>query len=224
MPEAPLHPRCARWAASVVALAALGLAASVAVGPADAAPDSAYSTIAWETGCTVIDQPGPDEPGGWADLRCQPVFRASAGVRQSDSDARMSVWYGQGGKGATRAWASFTAFNEVNDTIEWRGIITVRTARARIAAIHRWFVDDGLGRPAGDGRCWSSARLPWHAGRDSCPVGYVDANANGNANAAGPTGGGPVWRATFAAASDTGRSITAPPQRRHATPGPVSPF
>jgi hypothetical protein len=180
MLKAPLLPRGARWAPSASALAALALAlalaASVTVAPARAAPDSAYSTIAWDTGCTVIDQPAPDEPGGWAVLRCQGL--AGVPVVVSDSDGRMSVWYGQGGEGH-RGWASFTGFNEVNDTIEWRGI--VGSGQGPYAAIHRWFVDDGR-QGGGKRQVLVVSTVAMAPGEVSCPAGYVDANANGNAN------------------------------------------
>lgn len=174
MPQAPLHPRRERWAPAAFASAGLALAASVAVAPAQAAPDSAYSTIAWDTGCTVIDQPAPDEPGGWAVLRCQGL--GGVPVVVSDSDGRMSVWYGQGGEGH-RGWASFTGFNEVNDTIEWRGIIG--SGQGPYAAIHRWFVDDGTG---GRRQVLVVSTVAMAPGEVSCPAGYVDANANANAN------------------------------------------
>lgn len=157
---------------------ALALALALAVGltplSARAAPDSAYSTLAWNTACTTIAQPAPDDPGAWAVLRCQGL--TGVPVIVTDSDGRMSVWYGQGGEQRS-VWASFAAFNEVHDTIEWRGI--PGSGQGPYAAIHRWFVDDGVG---GRRQVLVISTVAMAPGQLSCPAGYVDANANGNAN------------------------------------------
>lgn len=172
----PLRFDSLLWPVSPVPSAVMALAVALAAGPTQAAAiDSAYSTLDWEAGCTVIDRPAPDDPGAWAVLRCdgldgRPVFVA-------DSDMRMSVWYGPGG-GRDSGWASFTGFNEVHDVIEWRGVVSAEGLRP-FAAIHRWFVDDGVGGRRQVLVISAVARAP---GTASCPVGYVDANANPNAN------------------------------------------
>ncbi len=195
-----------------------GLAVAVALhGPVHGATvDSAYTTLAWRDGCAVIDQPGPDDPGAWAVLRCaglggRPVF-------VSDSDMRMSVWYGPGG-GRDTAWSSFSAFNEVNDVIEWRGVVTADGLRP-FAAIHRWFVDDGQGA-GGRRQVLVISTVATAPGRDSCPVGYVDANANANANALARRVADQRAR-DFRCGQDTAGYHGA---TTNATPGPVvSPF
>ncbi|MDQ0317625.1 hypothetical protein [Amorphus orientalis] len=131
--------------------------------------ESTYSKIGWETSCTIVDQ-APEGEGSWARLRC--AGYGDTPVHVADGDARMSVDYGTPSEPG--GWESFTGFNHVNDTIEWRLADGVP-----FATIHRWFVDDGSG---GSRQVLVVSTVVGRWSDASCMVGYVDANANSNAN------------------------------------------
>lgn len=152
----------------------LALLAALVALPVHAA-ESVYSTLDFESGCRVVDAPPTDDPHqGWAKLMClgiddYPVF-------VSDSDARMSLAYGFAP--ADRPWTSFQSFNYVHQTIEWRFPTAAAGARP-MATIHRWFIDAQSG---GRRQVLVVSRVWQPDGNPGCVVGYVDANANRNAN------------------------------------------
>jgi hypothetical protein len=141
---------------------------------ATAQVDSAYSTLDWERGCTLKDRAGDDQGGAWSRLVCEghagyPVFVA-------DDDQRMSLDYGfTGGHGP---WESFSGFNRVHETIEWRRE-TSAAGRRPFATIHRWFVS---GRGGEERQVLVISTVAPRGGGRSCMVGFVDAGANANAN------------------------------------------
>ncbi|WP_349368820.1 hypothetical protein [Salinarimonas sp.] len=144
------------------------LAALLLVAPA-AAQESAYTTLAFETGCRVVSESGPDEPP-WVELICD-GFRDYP-VHVSDDGERMSLAYGFAPD--ERDWMSFQTFNRVHDTIEWR------LAGGRpVATIHRWFVSDLDG---GERQVLVVSRVWQPDGAPGCRVGFVDAQANADAN------------------------------------------
>ncbi|MBO0903014.1 hypothetical protein [Jiella sonneratiae] len=152
-----------RGAAAALLLAAGG---GLAGSPAAAAgTDSAYTKLDLD-GCTVLQE---YEDGGGVDLECAgykgiPVF-------VSEGDLRVDVDFGE----KNDDFSSFSPFNEPGETIEWR-----LSGGKPFAAILRFHLDPG------DGSGKITDVLAVHTiageGRASCPVGYVDASANADAN------------------------------------------
>lgn len=134
--------------------------------PAHAAGfDSAYTKLDLD-GCEVLKE---YEEGGGVDLKCAgyrgiPVF-------VSEGDLRTVVGFGtQNETGGT-----FAPFNSPGTTVEWR-----LSGGKPFAAILRFHLDPG------DGSGQTVSVLGVHTiggnGRESCPVGYVDASVNADAN------------------------------------------
>jgi hypothetical protein len=147
---------------------ALLLAALLLAAPA-AAQESAYTTLAFDA-CLTLDSPEPGEPGDWVVLECDGYGDYPVTVR--DSDARMSVAYGFAPD--ELPWTSFQSFNRVHDTIEWR----LREGRP-FATVHRWFVSNLEG---GERQVLVVSRVWQPDGAPGCRVGFVDAQANPDAN------------------------------------------
>lgn len=97
-------------------------------------------------------------------------------VYVSEGDLRISIQFGAGGRDQVR-WQSFSSFNRVHHTLEWR-IDQRGGASVPFATILRWFVEplNGNGR---EKQVLVVSRLE---GVHSCHVAYIDANANPNAN------------------------------------------
>lgn len=144
-------------------------AAALLFGAPAAAQESAYTQLAFETGCTVVEESGPDEPP-WVQLLCEGY--ESYPVHVSDDGERMSLAYGFAPD--ERHWTSFQSFNRVHETVEWR-LVDSRP----VATIHRWFVADLDG---GERQVLVVSRVWQPDGAPGCRVGYVDAQANPNAN------------------------------------------
>jgi hypothetical protein len=154
---------------SRAAPAALAFALALTpTGGALAANTSAYSTLAWETGCLVVER---SDEGPFIRLICEGYGNYM--VHVAEGDLRMSLDYGI--DPATGDWESFGAFNYVNDTVEWR----LGADGAPFATIHRWFVSDleGNDRPV-----LVVSTVARAAGQPSCVAGYVDAGAVSEAN------------------------------------------
>ena len=160
--------RGARIAGAVTAV----VCAAMAAGPWPAAAEiveAAYSTIDWDGGCRVVEK-APEGDGQWVRLSCQGL--GDTPVLVAEGDARVSLDYGA--VSAPGAWESFSGFNRVNETIEWR-----LAAGRPFATIHRWFVDDGKG---GERQVLVVSTVAGSGSGSSCMVGFVDANANPSAN------------------------------------------
>lgn len=143
-------------------------------GHAGTAPESAYSTFDWEKDCKVLDSAPADVPASWVRLKC-PGYK-SYPIFVVQDDQRMSVGYGDVDPKSMR-WESFQGFNRVNETVEWR-LKSTRGEMQPFVTIHRWFVSHDVGElPV---LVVSSVAGP-ESGQ-SCPVGYVDAAANEEAN------------------------------------------
>lgn len=150
------------------ALCLLALPALLALtsAPAQAAGiDSAYTKLKLDA-CAVLKT--YEEDGG-VDLKCSgyrgiPVF-------VSEGDLRTTVAFGKDSANG----ASFGPFNSPGETVEWR-----LSGGKPFAAILRFHVDPG----DGSGKTVSVLGIYTigDAGRESCPVGYVDASVNKNAN------------------------------------------
>jgi len=138
---------------------------------------SAYSTLDWESDCTVLDRPAEGEPGAWVSMVCNgyrgyPVF-------YSEDDLRVSLVYGFPDRREGQVgWQSFASFNRVSTTIEWR--LAAGPGQARpFATIHRWFIHAGDNQEA-EVLVVNRVAQPRH-GR-GCVAGYVEAAANPDAN------------------------------------------
>lgn len=162
---------------SATALAGWVLVISGSVAAADAQPEttSAYSTLDWDEGCSVTDEPAANAPEeNWIQLRCDGYDDLP--VHVSDDAGRMTLSYGRQSE-RTRGWNSFTGFNEVVDTIEWR--LRDESGDFRpFATIHRWVVSaEGTDREV-----LVVSTIAHEPDDRSCDVGYVDATLTAEAN------------------------------------------
>ncbi len=105
---------------------------------------------------------------------------AGYGVLFSEGDLRQSVFYGFVGEWfAEGAFESFSSFNNVSGTIEWR-----LRGGVPYAAIMRWFISSG-GASADEtkqGQVLVVSKVAQPGIGDGCVVGYVDALENAEAN------------------------------------------
>lgn len=101
-------------------------------------------------------------------------------VHFSEGDLRQMVRFGHIAK-LDGQWESFSEFNSVGGTIEWR-----LDGDRPVAAILRWFIDNTNDRgevtDQSRGQVLVVSTVASHENPVSCVVGYVDARANGNAN------------------------------------------
>jgi hypothetical protein len=157
---------------SVLVLAA-GLAVGAGIGPATAG-ESVYTDLVLDS-CKAIFKGNPDEPGGdFIITRCPGLGKYK--VLFKEGDLRQSLHYGYLKKSIVdHAFESFGLFNNMNPKIEWR----VDAKGRPYAAIQRFFVgDDG-----NQGQVLVVSRVGQPDDQEGCPVGYVDALANKDANA-----------------------------------------
>ena len=144
-----------------------GLCAGLlAISPAAAASfDSAYTKLDLD-GCEVLKE---YEEGSGVDLEC-PGYKGIP-VFVSEGDLRTTVAFGEDSKNG----GTFAPFNSPGTTVEWR-----LSGGTPFAAILRFHLDPG------DGSGKTVSVLGIHTiggnGRESCPVGYVDASVNADAN------------------------------------------
>ncbi|MFD1697629.1 hypothetical protein [Roseibium aestuarii] len=131
--------------------------------------ESAYSKIRLEA-CAVASPPSEEgtDGGSWICPGYQDIP-----VRVAEGDLRMFVSFGPQAGDEIAAVQTFPNFNTINETLEWR-----LRGGVPFATILRWFLDapDG-GRP-------DEVLVVTQLGAGvTCHVAYVDARANGNANA-----------------------------------------
>ncbi|NDW06889.1 hypothetical protein [Jiella pacifica] len=139
---------------------------SLAGAPAGAAGiDSAYTKLKLDA-CAVLKE---YEEGGGVDLKCDGYKKIPVFV--SEGDLRTVVAFGKD----SRNGGTFGPFNSPGETVEWR-----LSGGEPFAAILRFHVDPG----DGSGKTVSVLGIYTIGGkgRESCPVGYVDASVNANAN------------------------------------------
>jgi len=102
-------------------------------------------------------------------------------VHFAEGDLRHMVQFGHIGS-IEGQWESFSQFNHINDTVEWR-----LNKNLPYAAILRWFIENSNenGEYSNElkGQVLVVSTVASHASPQSCVVGYVDARANKNANA-----------------------------------------
>ncbi len=133
---------------------------------------SEYTKLNFDQHCTVLEE---YELGvnakcnGWRHL---PIYFA-------EGDLRMMIRFGDV-SAKTDQWESFSEFNNVGETVEWR-----LAGNSPVATILRWFVEttnDSTGNPErGQVLVISTIGTRANFGQ-SCWVGFVDARANTNAN------------------------------------------
>lgn len=135
---------------------------------------SAYSKLDLEKDCTFHQS---DDQGGSA--KCNGFGKYP--VHFAEGDLRQMVEYGFITAG-DRGWVSFSEWNRINDTIEWR-----LDSKRPVATIARWFIenidDTGSANKALEGQVLVISKVGQPGEFDACVVGYVDAKANPNANA-----------------------------------------
>jgi len=154
---------------------ALLFAANMLVATAVQANDSAYTDLDLDN-CQTIEADGMG-----ASLLCKGLKGLT--VHFKEGDLRQSVLFGPVDRELRDgAFESFSAFNRVNDKIEWR-----RDASGKaFAAILRWFIEnpgpDGSPNPESTGQVLVISRVATPDYPGSCFVGMVDAEANANAN------------------------------------------
>ena len=151
---------------------------AVAAGQAGAqeAVSSIYTKLEFDTGCVPLTA---DPMGG--SFSCS--GHGGYGVLFAEGDLRQTVFFGYVGDWyAGAAWESFGAFNQANDTVEWR-------LRGGIphATILRWYIenpnpDTGSPDEAHRGQVLVVSKVGQPGIGDACVVGYVDALANPDAN------------------------------------------
>lgn len=149
------------------AVAAIGSAFSAS------AAESVYTDIVIST-CEPLVQGNPDEPGGDFMSAFCPGLGAYR-VLFKEGDLRQSLHYGYLKKTIVdTAFESFGSFNYMGPKIEWR----VDDSGRPFAAIHRFFVGD----QDNIGQVLTVSRVGQPDDEEGCPVGYVDALANKDAN------------------------------------------
>lgn len=155
-----------------------GLFTAALAGPAVAGEDvsSIYTRLEFDTDCVQISA---DPMGG--SFSCS--GHGGYGVLLAEGDLRQSAFFGYVGAWyADNAWESFGAFNQTNDTVEWR-----LRGGVPFATILRWFIenpnpDTGAPDEAHRGQVLVVSRVGQPGVGEACVVGYVDALANGDAN------------------------------------------
>src|SRR5262245_31404696 len=163
-----------------MAAVAAGVALACALVPFAASAEefvTRYTSTATKTCKTVkVSRPGEGE---WATYQCPGI--AGLIVRVTEDDLRMTVSVGRTLAAAEKepaAMQSFSPFNNINDTLEWR---TVKGAAAPFAIIQRWMLSDSEntdrnGRPLPVGLMVVTRLSP------VCHVAYVDVKANTDPN------------------------------------------
>lgn len=138
------------------------------------AQQSEYTKIELETGCIYFEQYEQGARAYCSGLKGYPVHFA-------EGDLRQMVQFGHVGDINTQ-WESFSQFNHINDTVEWR-----LSKNIPYAAILRWFIENsdqnGEYKKELEGQVLVVSSVASHANPQGCVVGYVDARANKNANA-----------------------------------------
>jgi hypothetical protein len=151
------------------------MAAKIVLAAPALANDSAYTDLDLDN-CQTIEA---DAMG--ASLLCK-GFKGLA-VHFKEGDLRQSVLFGPVDRELRDAgFESFSAFNRVNDKIEWR----LDASGKPFATILRWFIEnpgpDGSPGPESTGQVLVISRIATQNYPGSCFVGMVDAKATTNAN------------------------------------------
>ncbi|MGB7335538.1 MAG: hypothetical protein WBD01_07095 [Salaquimonas sp.] len=145
--------------------------------------ESAYSKIDFEKGCAWASSPSEEEAQMGGKAVCEGYLDYQ--IYFSEDDLRHFTAYGPVDDPAQFP-NGFTEWNSVHDVVEWR----LENAKP-IAVIQRWFldnVDPDTGSADADRRgqvlviSTVTQKDAPNGMKVSCPLGYVDARANKNAN------------------------------------------
>jgi hypothetical protein len=152
----------------------MGLPLAVAGCGAAHAAESIYTDLELEK-CKSLVAPDPDEPGGdFMSSMCPGL--GDYQVLFKEGDLRQSLHYGFLRKSIVdHAFESFGQFNHMNPKIEWR----IGADGKPVAAIQRFFTGDSPDQ----GQMLVISKVGQPGEEEGCPVGYVDALANPDANA-----------------------------------------
>jgi hypothetical protein len=136
--------------------------------------DSVYTSYDWAEDCEVVDKDQPvDEAGMGGQLICPGPDGMYLMLREGD--ARISMDYGS--VPSFGPWESFSSFNSVHDTVEWRRQ-PLNGAMRPFATIHRWRV----GPSNNDRDLLIVSTVAASAGDESCMVGFIDTTNTPDAN------------------------------------------
>jgi hypothetical protein len=185
MPDAPnpiVHPIPVRpfLLRLKIPIAVLALAASLTIAGASTLVQAAgkmtsvYTKLNLETDCRFHQR---DEQGGRA--KCSGF--GDYAVHFAEGDLRQMVEFGFIGEN-DRGWVSFSQWNRIGQTVEWR----LWDGRP-LATILRWYIenvapDTGSADKRLEGQVLVVSKVGQPDARQACVVGYVDARANRGAN------------------------------------------
>jgi len=139
------------------------------------AAESAYTKLNLEKDCVFHSEYEQGASAYCTGFKGYPVHFSEGDLRQM---VRFGHFYSLLG-----FWESFSQFNRINDTIEWR----LKDGKP-YAAILRWFIenadDNGNFSKASEGQVLVVSRVAdsYNEQPNGCVIGYVDAKENSNAN------------------------------------------
>ena len=137
--------------------------------------DSVYTSYDWEIDCRTLET---DLPPDAAAMGFQLVCPGRQGhyLMLTEGDARISMDYGS--TPAFGPWESFTPFNTVHHTVEWRRQ-KLNGEMQPFATIHRWTV----GPSHNDRELLVISKVPHPPTfTESCMVGFIDTARTPDAN------------------------------------------
>ena len=156
--------------------ASLILAIIIAFSPLSAlAGESSYTKLNFERDCDFENSANAEEAGMGTKAVCAAPGRPT--IYFSEGDLRQSASFG-----LPADFQSFSQFNRMNTTIEWRS-----DKNGPYAAIVRWFIENanpntGAVDKSHEGQVLMVYRIAKHSEDLTCIAGMVDARANKNAN------------------------------------------
>lgn len=142
------------------------------------AGESAYSKLDFDRHCIFEEPTSEEEAGIGAKGICQ--IQGFPTIYFAEGDLRQSA-----GFGAEKEFESFSQWNVINKTIEWRRIGPNSNYHATIL---RWFIENlnletGSPDKKHKGQVLVVSKVAESEDGETCVVGMVDARANSNANA-----------------------------------------
>jgi hypothetical protein len=137
---------------------------------------SAYTKIEFDSMCVTLST---YEAGG--SFACQgyrgfPVMIAHGDLRESAFFGHLGTWFN--GADGSQAFVSFSPFNSLQPTVEWR----LDAQGVPFAAIARWSVAAPGGAEGPDASVLVVSRVGQPSDGNACVVGYINASATPDAN------------------------------------------
>ena len=133
------------------------------------ANDSAYTKLNLDRDCTFYESNQQGGSAQCAGYKQYPIFF-------SEGDLRQTVRFGFVDRQSDR-WETFSQFNQVNVTVEWR-----LDNGKPFATILRWFIENDGSTGSKRGQVLVVSTVAGDHNSESCIAGYVDARANKDAN------------------------------------------